>query len=326
MKIKYIMFLPLLLAMFSCATTAKKVNANEETNTSSYPFLEGSEIVFVTKADAASLLGKSDVYTKGLSVFDVQAKTQDITLKKEADYLKYSSKQAKSWTKEEITKMKSIISSVASKIKALNLNLNLPKQIKLVKTSLAEEGGAGGYTRSNYIVLETAVGENIFAHEMFHIFSRANSDKRDELYKTINFQKCNSIKIPAALQAMRITNPDAPILEHFLNVNIGGKQQDVVFITYSNTAYKGGSFFEYLNRDLMFVEGTNDNKSVVLSDDEAILKGYSESSNIYDLIGMNTGYNIHPEEILAEHFSALVRGETVKEPKYLEAMKLVLQK
>jgi hypothetical protein len=41
---------------------------------------------------------------------------------------------------------------------------------------------------------------------------------------------------------------------------------------------------------------------------------------------MNTGYNIHPEEILAEHFSALVRGETVKEPKYLEAMKLVLQK
>lgn len=326
MKIKYLVLLPLLIAVFACSSKVKESNLNENKDLEIYPFIDGTEIVFVEKSNGAALLAQSDVYTKGLSLFDIQAKTQNIASTKEADYLDFSSKQAEAWTEEEITKMKLVITSVASKIKALNLNLNLPKQIKLVKTSLEEEGGAGGYTRSNYIVLKSSVGDNTFAHELFHIYSRANSDKRDEIYKTINFQKCNSIKIPAALKAMRLTNPDAPVLEHFLNLEVNGKQQEVVFITYADRAYNGGSFFEYLKRDLMFIEGEKDNKTVVLSNGNAILKDYSESSNIYDLIGRNTDYNIHPEEILADHFSALVRGQSVKEPKYLEAMKLVLQK
>jgi len=299
----------------------KKVDSSAK-----YPFIGETEIVFSSQEESAKLLGQSDVYTKGLSLFDIQAKTQDLSSSTEADYLKNAASEAKAWTEAEITGMMTNINAVATKIKALGLKLDLPKYIKLVKTSLHEEGDAGGYTRSDFIVLSSTASQNLFTHELFHIYTRANPSKRDELYKTINFEKCKEITLPAEYQAKRITNPDAPTLEHCLSVQIDGKQQDVVFVTYANRVYEGGSFFHYLKQSLLLVEGDASNKMAILNNEAPIYKDYNDASNLVELIGDNTNYNIHPEEILAEHFRCLVLNIDVPKYSFLDSMKEVLQK
>ncbi len=288
-------------------------------------FLNTSRIIFTSQQESSTLMGTSDVYLQKLSPFDIKAKTHNINSNDESDYLQYAASQAKSWTASEIDEMKIIIASAESKIISLGLNLELPTDIKLVKSSMEEEGGAGGYTRSNYMVLQSTAFEGLFLHELFHIYSRANPVKRDELYKTINFKKCNSITLPDAIKDGEITNPDAPVYEHFLTVQIDGEQKDVMFIIYSEDPYNGGSFFSYLNQKLMIVEGDINNKTPVLSNNYPILKDFSEASNLNELIGNNTNYNIHPEEVLADHFTLLILQQSVPDQSLLDKIEQILK-
>lgn len=288
-------------------------------------FLENTKIIFASIEDAKTLMGTSDEYTQRLSPFEIKAKTHTTLSEDESDYLRHAAFQAKGWTTTEFDEMKTTILSAESEINALGLNLDLPAEIIIVKSSMEEEGGALGYTRSNFIVLKSVVNEYVFLHELFHIYSRANPEKRDELYKTINFEKCNRIDLPPAIKDMEITNPDAPLYEHFLTVEINGEQKDVVFIIYSETPYSGGSFFNYMQQKLMLVEGDNNNKSPVLVNDQPILKDFSEASNLDELVGTNTDYNLHPEEILADHFAFLIIGQNVPDKSFLDAMEQILK-
>lgn len=287
-------------------------------------FLDNSTIIFSSQQEAAMLLGTSDEYSQKLSLFDIKSKTQNINSSNESDYLQYAASQAQSWTNSEIEEIKVIVASVEKQIKSLGLNFELPFEIKLVKSSLEEEGGALGYTRSNYIVLRH-ISEEIFTHELFHVYSRSNPDKRDKLYTTINFEKCNPVTLPDVIKDNEISNPDAPVLEHFLKVQIDGEQKEVMFIIYSEEPYSGGSFVNYLDQKLMVIEGDNDSKMPVLNNNYPILKDFSSADNLNELIGNNTSYNIHPEEVLAEHFTLLILQKSVPDSFFLEQIKELLK-
>ncbi len=288
-------------------------------------FLSNSKIILPTKQESTALMATSDVYSQKLSPFDIKAKTQNINSNSESQYLQYASLQARSWTASEIETIKITIASAEAKIEALGLNLELPAEIKLVKSSMEEEGDANGYTRSNYIVLKSPPTESLFLHELFHIYSRANPTKRDELYSTINFEKCSLITLPTAIKDGEITNPDAPLYEHFLTVEIDGEQKDVMFIIYSENPYTGGSFFSYLSQKLMIVEGDANNKTPVLINGSPVLKDFSEASNLKALIGNNTDYTIHPEEVLADHFRLLILQTSVPDQSFLDEMEQILK-
>lgn len=289
-----------------------------------FTFLEATTISFASSSQSSQLLGTSDVFTSSLSAIDVAARLGNAALNSEQDYLDYATKQAVEWTTKEIADTRATIKSVENKIKALGLKLNLPKQIILVKSTMAEEGNAGGYTRSNYIALGSNPSEDLFVHELFHVFSRHNPAKRDQLYETLQFKKCNRITFPSSLKDLKVTNPDAPFIEHFVKAQINGTEKEIVFITRASKPYEGGSFFEYLQKRAMEVEGDTNNKQAKLIDGKPILIAYAAIENLEALIGNNTGYNIHPEEILADHFKLLVKGEKVSAPSFLDAMKKLL--
>ncbi len=287
-------------------------------------FVGETKLIFTSKEEAAALMGTSDEYSQGLSKFDIASRTHNPANNQEQQYLAFAAAQARDWQEDEITVLKVKINQVKDKMEKLGLNLKFPKEIKLIKSSLEEEGGVISYTRANYIVMKGDVTEGFIIHELFHILTRYNPDKRDELYQTINFHKSNRISYPDAIKDNIITNPDAPFLEHTIQLTIDGEAKEAVFILYSDQDYESGSFFSQMQQKLMLVEGPADGKKPVLVNGEPILLDFSAASDLKEKIGNNTSYTLHPEEILADHFIMLVKAETASDPDFINAMKTVL--
>lgn len=284
-----------------------------------------STIIFVDQSEAAKLLSTSDEFTQLQSPFDFASKTNNVEGNKEADYLKYAGSQALGWTEKEIEETKEVIEMASAKIKEKGIKLNLPTEIKLVKSSILEEGGAAGYTRGNYIVLKTKPDIHLFLHELFHVFSRANPVKRDAFYNTISFDKMNRLRYPEQLSASKITNPDAPYFEHYVSVQTSEGKKDVVIITNASRPYEGGSFFEYLELLLLVVEGDGPSKTVAMKDGIPVTLAFGDALDFRDKVGNNTNYIIHPEEILAEHFTMIFNDDIPKDPQFVTALEALLK-
>lgn len=294
--------------------------------TDEVPFVNDTKLVFVSKEEGAKLMGTSDEYSQALSKFDVASRTYNPANNQEQQYLAFAAAQAQEWEENEITVMRIKILQVKEKIEKLGLKLNFPSEIKLIKSSLDEEGGVISYTRTNYIVMKGDVTENFIIHELFHILTRHNPEKRDELYETINFTKSNRINYPDAIKDHIVTNPDAPFLEHTIKLTVDGEQKEAVFILYTGKDYESGSFFNQWQQKLMLVEGAGNNKSPILVNNEPVLLDFSAASDLQEKIGKNTSYTLHPEEILADHFIILVKPDPASDPSFIEAMKAVLTK
>ncbi len=306
-------------------------NENDPPRTPRDPELEvefGDDvfIVFTPVDEAAERLGTPDSYTKELSKFDLISRTRDKSSDKEEDYLEFASQQAEPWTEEEREVLRERILSIKNRIDNLGLKLEFPKEILLVKSTMAEEGNAVSYTRENYIVVRGIVSESFLAHELFHILTRYKPDRRKELYATINFYETNRIHYPEAIRDYVITNPDAPFLEHTITLKIDDEDEEVVFILISEEEWDGGSFFGYMKQRLMFIDGLEGEKAAKLVEEYPILRNFAAATDLKQKIGTNTEYTLHPEEILAEHFVMLVMGRTVPEPSYIDAMKDVLSR
>lgn len=316
-----VMFLALALASCSIDDEPERPLPDDEVS-----FVDGTTIVFASLEEAQKLMGTSDEYSQALTKFDIASRTHNPANTKEQDYLSFAAAQAQEWQGNETAVLRILINNVKAKIENLGLQLDFPKRIRLVKSSLQEEGGAVSYTRTDYIVVKGEVTEDFIIHELFHLLTRFNPDKQDELYKTINFHKSNRISYPPAIKDHTVTNPDAPFLEHTINLTIDGEEKEAVFILYTGKDYVSGSFFNLWQQKLMLVEGGTNNKAPVLVNNMPVLLDFSAASDLKDKIGRNTSYTLHPEEILADHFIALVKSENVSDPAFIEAMRAVLTK
>src|SRR5690554_1805003 len=200
-------------------------------------FIDGTTIVFASQSEAQKLLGTSDEYSKALTKFDIASRTHSAANTEEQNYLDVAAAQALEWQENEIAVLTILINNIKDKMEDLNLDLNIPQRINLIKSSTQEEGGAVSYTRMDYIVAGGEVTEHYIIHELFHLLTRYNPDKRDALYQTINFEKSNRIEYPAAIVDRIITNPDAPFLDHTIKLTINGQQKEAVFILLASRDY-----------------------------------------------------------------------------------------
>jgi len=135
--------------------------------------------------------------------------------------------------------------------------------------------------------------------------------------------------LPASLRSRKITNPDAPVCEHYVEVQHEDSPVKVVPILFSSRkrydASRGGSLFQYLTFRLMLVDRQGDNWAPVQEGGAPVLLETAEVPTFFERIGRNTGYIIHPEEVLAENFVLLVNNKTdVPTPRILAEMKRVL--
>jgi hypothetical protein len=272
-------------------------------------------------ADAARFITQKDDYTASFSEFDVQGRFRDKEHHTEAEYLALAGKQMRTWTAAEEEKIKNAFEEIASALRAGKMNIQLPDTVLFIKSTCMEEFGAGGYTRKNAIILNKEEGVNtpLVAHELFHVLSRHNPALRDKLYENIGFKPCNRIDISKAMNGLNITNPDCPVISHYVTVD----GEDMVLVLHSKKPYDGGGVFEgdYIDISLLVVEGDGKNKKPMIKDGKAVTYKLDEKMQLFSIIGSNTPYVLHPEEVCAEHFSALVTSQKVNEPEYLEKMK-----
>lgn len=259
------------------------------------------KVQFASQEKAKSLLKCKDVYLKGLSHFDIQSRYNAcgnaVCLDEWLDL------QSKSWSKEEIERLDSLVLVVHAKIDAKGYDISFPDTIWMVRSTGNEEGGSLAYTRMNYIVfgdmisvVNDSILEHTIAHELFHIFSRNNPDLQEKLYHEIGFYKVKFPSLSGELDSLRITNPDAPDIAWAITLDTCGVNGDFVLFLYASERYSEGPFYRYMR--LGFIPVSSDGE--ICRED---IVSFQNVSGFYEKVGSNTNYVMHPEEILAENFA-----------------------
>ncbi len=173
--------------------------------------------------------------------------------------------------------------------------------------------------------------DKVLAHELFHVVSRANPQLAAPLYAAIGFRYCGDIDLPAKLQPLRITNPDAPRTDYCVKVQFGGESVWAVPVLYSAQKYdpaRGADFFAYLRFGFLRVDWPPDGRPAKAwrnTDGERIAPLY-EVAGLREQIGFNTEEILHPEEIVADNVALLVLGErNVPSPQVLMRIETALR-
>jgi len=265
------------------------------------------KILFADVKTAKKLLTSEDQFTENWSQFDINSRLRKKNGTK-SELFEYISSQARDWTEQEKIRLMNVISAISLKIDSQKFKLNFPSEIIFVKTTGEEEGGAAGYTRSNYIVLKEEILkisdinlEKLIVHELFHILSRNDPGFKKEMYQMISFKLCNDVDYPEQIANMRITNPDAPKNDSYITLEKDGVPVDCMMILYSEKEYDGGEFFNYLKTGLLKVGG-EEIKSIEMENGHPVIFNFKEVTKFFEQVGENTKYIIHPEEVLADNF------------------------
>jgi len=282
------------------------------------PLTDTSFVSLASVEEGRTLLTRRDEFIERLSPFDRSARLKTSEPVEEARFLAFAGDQVLPWSPEEARRLTSVVGRLRDALRPYRLPL--PATVLLVKTTGLEEGNAGGYTRGNAIVLATNVLGlpddrllGLLTHELVHVVSRHDAAFRQKLHAAVGFKPCGEVSLPGTLAHRRITNPDAPRFDRYIEVSHEGHGLRVVPVLFaSRDSYdsaKGGQFFEYLVFKLMVVTVDPEGSCTpVLRAGEPILLEPKQVEGFFEKTGRNTEYLLHPEEIAADNFALMVVG------------------
>jgi hypothetical protein len=297
------------------------------------PLTEGVVVRFADVAAGRAVLTADDDFSTRLSKFDLQSRLKtDQDASREA-WKMHIAEQVTEWPADERAKVEKIIATLQTKLKTLRLPL--PKEVLLIRTTGKEEDDAA-YTRANAIVLsasrlrhQPAPLESILTHELFHVLSRNDLATRRALYNIVGFTIGDDIKLPQSLDDRRITNPDAPKLDCYIELKNEERQITAVPLLYATpSAYDpkaGKRFFDYVTFRLLVVDKVDGTWQPRMKEQQPVVLDPKGVDSFFDQIGKNTTYIWHPDEILADNFVHLVnRRMNLATPRITEEMAKVL--
>jgi hypothetical protein len=269
---------------------------------------EPTQIRFLPRAEAASVLSQRDEFVRQLSPFDRQARVGKASAVCEEELLLHLAAQARDWSGPQQQEIHRVWQSL--RLKLSRLPLPGPETIDLIQTTGRDEGDAA-YTRAQAIVLPISKArdpglESLLTHELFHVLSRANPAWRAHLYTKLGFQPCSPPQLPDDILQRRITNPDAPVLDWSWSQGEGSHFVPVTLSRQLGYDPSQGGMFAFLQFAFWQIP---QNRL------QPVAAAYREQ------YGKNTGYLIHPEEILAEHFVFLVQRQSVPDPTLVDQLR-----
>ncbi len=319
----------LLCVLLACRLSSTLLAADD------VPLVGQTVVKFATKDQGAAALRADDDFTRSLSRFDLACRLQkggDVTIHAWRDFV---AGEVRSWEERQVTTIKASLDRLRPRLE--KLSLPLPESILMIHTTGKEEGHAA-YTRGAAIVLPDKVlayppaeFDRILVHELFHVLSRHQPLLRSELYAIIGFQTCPPIDLPPSLMDRRLTNPDAPLVDSYIELAAGGNTYFAAPVLYASVKEYdpkvGGTLFKYLTFRLMVIEKYEGQWRPVMKGEQPVVIDAAKEPAYFDKIGRNTKYIIHPDEILADNFVHLVMGEAnVATPRILERMGRALER
>jgi hypothetical protein len=299
------------------------------------PLSGESTLHFASLEEGQAAIVADDDFVRSLSRFDLQVRlksAEPVTLDQWRESVKA---EVLAWEPAQIARVTESIGRLRGRIE--KLRLPLPKTVQLVRMSGKEEAHAA-YTRGAAIMLpDRVLGyradplDRLIAHELFHVMSRHDKTLRSDLYAVIGFQTCPPIALPPSLMPRKITNPDAPLVDCFIEIADGDKNYTAAPVLYSSKkeydAQVGGTLFSYLTFRLMVIERRDGAWQPVMMGDQPVVIDPKTLPAYYEKIGKNTQYIIHPDEILADNFVHLVMDSAnLATPRIVERIGRILSK
>lgn len=279
------------------------------------------EFRFAAPEEAAAILTARDNYMARMSAAEIAIRMESETADKTAADLRARyRKTVRSWSDEEKQKYATLLETARQRLQTI-AHL-LPETILLIRATAEVEGGLP-HTRGNAIVFPGTkeISPGLLYHEVFHVLSRNQPARRRSLYALIGFDEC-VLDEPPAVSAVHLTNPDVPDAGAYLAMEREAGPFNVVPFLFAahpafNPAVEGG-FPGHFGFALMKVRVEEGVCTPALVDGEPVLLAAEAVPEFFAAIGKNTGYIIHPEEILASNFALLMTGaEDVPNPEIL---------
>lgn len=239
------------------------------------------------------------------------------------DYQRFLAEDVLNFEPHEEVLLKRILADIHVLCNKIAPNI-FPESIELVKTRSRYYGNSVYYTRDNRIIIPTNELQSpnesalraVLTHEVFHIFSRLNPEKRAELYELIGFQKLDApLVMPSVVESRLLLNPDGVDIAYTIQLRQpgGDSLRAVPLITANAPAFlsERKSYFEYINFNLYPVEKQPVGNYLVVALPEGISPlRLAEQVSFHQQITDNTQYIIHPDEILADNFSYLILSKS----------------
>jgi hypothetical protein len=293
------------------------------------PLTKNSVAQFAGLDEGRTAITRADAFTAALSKFDLEVRLKTNEPVTVDDLLKLYADNVTAWPDEDAARVRAAMDFVRQRL--AGFELKLPETVWLVRTTGQEEFGAA-YCRGPAIVLpegmlrqRDAGLRRLVAHELFHVLSTHDPQLRRDLYGLIGFTICNPIELPASLCDRAITNPDAPRLDCYITLNLtsGERVHATPILLAKAERYdpaSGKSLFDYLDFKLMVVsEQAGQWRPALAENGQPRLIDPRAEPAYSRQIGQNTGYIIHPDEILADNFAHLVmQTERLPTPELVE--------
>ncbi|NNU14785.1 hypothetical protein HK107_00425 [Parvularcula sp. ZS-1/3] len=264
---------------------------------------DGLRVVFASPAEGAAVLTAEDEYTAEVQAREAGIRAQDASVTTFQGYAPLYEEDVQEWTDEEKDALREAVAAHQDVLDLLDGLL--PDPVLLVKTGSVVEGGLP-HTRANAIIfaggtIPSGDGlQSLYLHELHHVLSRANTDVHDAYYGLIGYRPCE-VEEPEGLRAVRLSNPDAPVYDHYVPVDIVGADGVLPYL-YATRDYDGeGVLGNYFGLGLLPVSVENGTCSTVVEGPEGLIPP-QDVPEFLQTLGGNTGYIIHPEETASDNF------------------------
>jgi len=280
-------------------------------------FPDGVEVYLLSKDEAASAIidDTIDPFFSKLTLLDITLRLghelQSNQLDREqARFRTLVGQSVQDWTPEEKRALLPVLISTHEKCQAVVPSL-IPQKWRFIKAH--GDATPAPHTRGSCVVLTQSnlaegVREQAIIHETFHVFSRRNPKTRKQLYRIIGFQHLGSVALPPSVESRRITNPDGIDYAWAITVrNSAGRKLRVIPLTYSrHDALQEGmtEFFDYVTFRFIEVQREGD-AWVAVTDKTGEAPVVEPIEGLFEQIGLNSRYIIHPDEILADNVALL---------------------
>lgn len=291
---------------------------------------------YANLSEGQAILGRKDEYITAMAPFERSLKMNTNHLVPEKEFISFIRNAVLQWTPEEKAKMDQAIEILTEKLSKINLIFN--EEIFLVKTSGEEEWNSA-YTRGTAIILPERKIKSydllgmvkFLAHEYFHVLSKYNREFKKLMYKIIGFTVIDEIEIPTDLFNRKLTNPDAPFNDSYIEVTHKEEKIKVAPVILLKKDYKtvddSKDIFESITLQLVIVEEKNDLWTVKYNDGKPACLSFDDITGYVEQVGRNTEFQNQPEEILAENFAILLMDEkNIPSPEIINNMKKILFK
>lgn len=304
MKFKRRAFALLLAVSLTACATAQTASAPAQSE----------RFVVATPAQAAPIFTADDEFMAVVTPADISIRTRSVDGDRAALVRTYAG-AFEPWTEEETARLQAML--VRRDAQLRTLARWLPDTVLIVKSNGAADTSLP-HTRGNAINMGQHLPsgddglDGLFYHELFHVLSRHNAARHDEMYALINFIPC-TVDLPTAVRDQTVTNPDAPLLRWATAPDANGRS--IVPVLFGNPPRWDPAqpqFGRYFN--LRFLQATRNAAglcAVTIENGEPIdVPSDQAVPAIHLAAGANTNYVLHAEELLADNFSQLMMGRT----------------